>query len=148
LFSFEENTLFPLSLLKVITTSPKRRCLMNSFLTPPLEIPLLLLYQRALCRDTTIPEEIHDTAKLPPPKRGGQQQYIVAKTSPKSTRGRNNNSGSSSQQTRGLLSHSSDSENSDVDVSEKLMKQQKPKKHFSVGSDDEDDEDGLTMKRS
>lgn len=83
-------------------------------------------------------------------KRGQhQQQYLIAKQTPKNARGRTSNNGNN-QQTRGLLSHSSDSENSDVDVSDKLMRETKTKKHFSVGSDDDDDDEGgLTMiKRS
>lgn len=100
-------------------------------------------------RDLSIPEEKPDAEK-PAPKKG--QQYIVVKTSPKSShRGRSGTNSSANQQTRGLLSHSSDSEDATDDANEKLMKpeQKKTKKHFSVGSDDDDDDDGgLQMKRS
>lgn len=107
-------------------------------------------------RDTTIPEEkpVESGAEggsgimsKSIPKRG-EQQYIMVKTSPKS-RSRNNGS----QQTRGLLAHSSDSDDaSDNDAKEKLMKtqqQKKTKKNFSVGSDDDEDFDETSrIKRS
>ena len=108
-------------------------------------------------RDTTIPEEkpIESGAEggggimsKSIPKRG-EQQYIMVKTSPKS-RSRNNGS----QQTRGLLAHSSDSDDaSDNDAKGKLMKTQQQKKmkksNFSVGSDDDEDFDETSrIKRS
>lgn len=73
------------------------------------------------------------------PKKG--QQFIVVKTSPKSSQ--RGGRGSINQQTRGLLSHSSDSDEDFDDAKEKLMKQEqkKTKKNFSVGSDDDDDDD-------
>lgn len=106
----------------------------------------------SLClhRDSPIPEE-RPYSETSAPKKG--QQYIVVKTSPKSSqRGRSGTNSSVNQQTRGLLSHSSESEDDYDDAKEKLMKEQKKtKKHFSVGSDDDDDDDdngGLQLKRS
>jgi hypothetical protein len=98
-------------------------------------------------RDSSIPEERPSSEKSAP-KKG--QQYIVVKTSPRSQRGRSGTNSSVNQQTRGLLSHSSDSDDDYDDANGKLMKEQKKtKKHFSVGSDDDDDDEGgLQMKRS
>lgn len=113
-------------------------------------------YDIALYRDTIIPEErfivessSSGSVSKSLPKR--EQQYIIVKTSPKSRGSRNNGN---NQQTRGLLSHSSDSDDvSDSDAKGKLMKQQpqpRAKKNFSVGSDDDDDEESemTRMKRS
>lgn len=52
-------------------------------------------------------------------------------------------------QTASLLSHntSSDSENSDLEKG-KLMKPKQQKKTFSLGDSDDDDDDGIQMKRT
>lgn len=87
-----------------------------------------------------IPEENPDNAKSAP-KRG--HQLLVAKGSPKNSRQRQGN-----MQTTSLLAHhtSSDSDNSDVERG-KLMKMKKPKKNFSLGDSDDDEDEGLEIKR-
>lgn len=99
--------------------------------------------KKITCNRDSIPEENQNSAK-PLPMRG--HQLLTVKQSPKHSRNHH-----SSMQTASLLSHntSSDSDNSDVEKG-KLMKPKQHKKNFSLGeaSDDDEDQEGLQMKRT